>query len=145
MELVAREIKTQAAFETFRNLIASADLPTQDLDFEKQILLGYYDNDTLMATGGLEVFGNDAILRSLTVKLGSRNKSLGSTIVDDLLAKAKDNEVATIYLLTENANGFFKKKGFVEVNREDAPDTVKTSQEFSVICGESAVCMKLVL
>ena len=48
----------------------------------------------------------------LQTKLGSRNKSLGSTIVDDLLAKAKDNEVATIYLLTENANGFFKKKGF---------------------------------
>ena len=143
MELVAREIKTQAAFETFRNLIASADLPTQDLDFEKQILLAYYDNDTLMATGGLEVFGNDAILRSLTVKVGSRNKSLGSTIVDDLLAKAKDNEVATIYLLTENANGFFKKKGFTEVNRKDAPATVKASQEFSVICGEGAVCMKL--
>lgn len=145
MELVAQEIKTQAAFEIFRNLIASADLPTEDLDFEKQVLLGYYDNDALMATGGLEVFDTDAILRSLTVKLGSRNKSLGSTIVDDLLAKATKKGVTTIYLLTETANGFFKKKGFVEVNRDDAPDPVKASQEFSVICGNGAVCMKLSL
>lgn len=145
MELVTQEIKTQAAFEVFRNLIASADLPTEDLDFEKQILLGYYDHDSLMATGGLEVFGTDAILRSLTVKLGSRNKSLGSNIVDDLLSKAKEKGVASIYLLTENANGFFQKKGFVEVNRDDAPNSVKASQEFSTICGKGAVCMKLSL
>lgn len=142
MELVAQEIKSQAAFETFRSLIASADLPTEDLDFKTQILLGYYDNETLMATGGLEVFGTDAILRSLTVKFGSRNKSLGSNIVDDLVLKAKDNGVSTIYLLTESADGFFKKKGFVEVNRDDTPEQVKASPEFSYICDKTAICMK---
>ncbi len=145
MELATQEINTKEAFEIFRNLIASADLPTDDLDYEKQFLIGYYDNGSLMATGGLEVFGPDAILRSLTVKLGSRNKSLGSNIVDDLLSKAREKGVQTIYLLTETARDFFKKKGFSEINRDDAPKQVKASQEFSVICGKGATCMKLSL
>ncbi len=145
MELVTHEIKTTAAFDAFKKLIASADLPTEDLNFEKQFLIGYYEDDSLMATGGLEVFGTDAILRSLTVRLGSRNKSLGSGIVEDLLAKASQKGVNTIYLLTETAKDFFRKKGFEEINRQDAPDAVKASSEFSFICGDAAVCMKLSL
>jgi amino-acid N-acetyltransferase len=145
MELVTQEINTTTAFDTFKKLIASADLPTEDLDFEKQFLIGYYEDDSLMATGGLEVFGANAILRSLTVRLGSRNKSLGSGIVDDLVSKASEKGVNTIYLLTETAKDFFKKKGFEEIDRQEAPDTVKASSEFSFICGDNAVCMKLSL
>ena len=145
MELVTQEIKTTEAFESFKKLIASADLPTEDLDFKKQFLIGYYEEDALMATGGLEVFGTDAILRSLTVRMGSRNKSLGSGIVDDLLAKATEKGVDTIYLLTETAKEFFRKKGFEEISREDAPESVQASSEFSFICGDTAVCMKLAL
>jgi amino-acid N-acetyltransferase len=145
MELVTQQIETKEAFETFRKLIASADLPTEDLDYEKQILMGYYEQDSLMATGGLEIVGTDAILRSLTVRMGSRNKSLGSGMVDDLLSMASEKGVATVYLLTENAKGFFTKKGFVEVERSAAPASVQASSEFAFICGPSAVCMKLTL
>ena len=145
MELVTQEIKTAEAFDSFKKLIASADLPTEDLDFEKQFLIGYYEDDALMATGGLEIFNTDAILRSLTVRLGSRNKSLGSRMVDDLLSRATGKGVTTIYLLTETATDFFRKKGFEEVSRQHAPDSVKSSGEFSSLCADTAVCMKLSL
>ncbi len=145
MELTYRLIEDAESFEAFRSLLKSSGLPADDLDYERDLLVGYYEGEELVGTGGLEIYGPYGLLRSLSVKMGIRGKAVGSTITEYLLAEAKARKLKGIYLLTETAHGFFQKKGFEDVPREAVPEEVQRSQEYSSLCSESAAVMTLTL
>lgn len=145
MELTYRLIGDTESFDAFRSLLKSSGLPADDLDYEKDLLVGYYEGDELVGTGGLEIYGSYALLRSLSVKMGIRGKAVGTTITEYLLAEAKKRKLKGIYLLTETAHGFFEKKGFKDAQREAVPVEVKQSAEFSKLCPESSAVMCLEL
>jgi len=145
MELTYKLISDVESFEAFRALLRSSNLPADDLNFKKDLLIGYFEGNVLVGTGGLEVYGDHALLRSLSVKLGIRGKSVGTTITDYLIDEAKSRGLKGIYLLTETAHGFFIKRGFADVNRADVPESLKTSSEFSRVCPTTAVVMHLPL
>lgn len=143
MELTYKVIKDAESFEAFRSLLKASGLPADDLDFKKDLLVGYYEGDELVGTGGLEVYGPYALVRSLSVKMGIRGKAVGSTITEYLLTEAKQRKLKGVYLLTETARDFFLKRGFSDVARTDVPEEVKRSQEFSKVCPQSAAVMAL--
>lgn len=145
MELNYKLIKDTESFEAFRSLLKASGLPADDLDFNRDLLVGYYEGDALVGTGGLEIYGPYALLRSLSVKMGIRGKAVGTTIFEYLLAEAKKRKLKGIYLLTETAHGFFQKKGFMDVPRDAVPEEVKRSAEFSKLCPQSAAVMCLEL
>jgi amino-acid N-acetyltransferase len=145
MELTYKLIQEPESFQAFRSLLKASNLPADDLDFKRDLLVGYYEGNELVGTGGLEVHSGYALLRSLSVKMGIRGKSVGTTITEFLLSEAKKKNLKAIYLLTETAKGFFEKKGFKEVNRDDVPEEVKASSEFSTVCPVSATVMTLQL
>ena len=145
MEIKSNVIQDVESFKAFCNHLKAAGLPHQDLNFEKNILIGYYDDDKLIGTGALEIYGPYALLRSLAVNDAVQGRSLGSRITDELIDEAKRNDIKAIYLLTESARLFFKRKGFQDIPRDSAPREVKVSSEFSEVCSDSAVCMELVL
>ena len=141
MELTSKVIDDAESFAAFRSLLQSANLPADDLDFKKHLLIGFYDGIAPVATGGLEIYNQYALLRSLSVKFGVRGQSLGSTITEQLIDHAKAKSISAIYLLTETAHAFFLKRGFQDVAREEVPQEIKASTEFSNVCPTSAVCM----
>ncbi|HET9487708.1 MAG TPA: arsenic resistance N-acetyltransferase ArsN2 [Chryseosolibacter sp.] len=143
MDLNYKLIKDTESFEAFRSLLKASNLPADDLDFTREVLVGYYEGDALVGTGGLEIYGPYALLRSLSVKMGIRGKSVGTTITEYLLDEARKRKLKGIYLLTETAHGFFQKKGFKDVPRNAVPEEVKQSAEFSKLCPESAAVMCL--
>lgn len=145
MELDYKLIKDTESFEAFRSLLKSSGLPADDLDFKRDLLVGYYEGSELVGTGGLEVYQPYGLLRSLSVKMGIRGRAVGSTITEFLLAEAKQRNLKGIYLLTETAHGFFQKKGFVDVPREAVPEQVRQSREFAKLCPQSAAVMVLEL
>lgn len=145
MKLDYKQIKDAESFEAFRSLLKSSGLPADDLDYNRDLLVGYYEGDELVGTGGLEIYGPYALLRSLSVKMGIRGKAVGTTITEYLLSEAKMRKLKGIYLLTETAHGFFLKKGFKDVHRDEVPEEVKRSAEFSKLCPESAAVMCLEL
>lgn len=145
MDLNYRHINDKESFDAFRSLLRSSGLPADDLDFNRDLLVGYYEGDALVGTGGLEIYGPYALLRSLSVKMGIRGKSVGTTLTEYLLSEAKKRNLKGIYLLTETAHGFFLKKGFKDVPREAVPEEVKRSAEFSKLCPQSAAVMCLEL
>jgi amino-acid N-acetyltransferase len=110
MELTYKLIRDSESFEAFRRLLKSSGLPADDLNYQKDLLVGYYEGNDLVGTGGLEVYGDYALLRSLSVKMGIRGKSVGSAITEFLLTEARKKKLKGIYLLTETAHGFFLKK-----------------------------------
>lgn len=143
IELKSTHVKDAERFDEFRDLLKSVGLPCDDLTLDKHILIGYYEDDRLIGTGALELYGRYALLRSLAVKDALRGRMLGSRITDDLISLAREHGISRIYLLTETARLFFKRKGFTDVSRENVPDEVRASSEFSGVCGEEAVCMEM--
>lgn len=139
-------IQDQIALEKLQKFLHKNELPYSDLNDSLQvkgkILYGYYDHDgKLVGSGGLELHGDSALLRSIAVKESYRGKHLGNKIVNDLVTKAKEVNIKNIFLLTETAREFFVRKGFREISRDAVPDAVRASSEFMHICPVTAVCM----
>jgi amino-acid N-acetyltransferase len=145
MESAYKFIGDAESFEAFRSLLRASNLPADDLNYRRDLLVGYYEGNEMVGTGGLEIHGNFALLRSLSVKIGIRGKSVGSSITEHLLTEAKKKRLRGIYLLTETARGFFLKKGFADVPREQVPNEIKTTSEFSSVCPTTATVMFLPL
>ena len=145
MDLISKVVNDDASFDAFRSLLKSSNLPYLDLNFKDHLLIGYYNENELVGTGGLEIYGQYALLRSLAVKIDVRDLSLGSFITKDLISQARKKSLKAIYLLTETAQGFFAIKGFKDTARDKVPDNVRMSSEFSNVCPASAACMVLEL
>lgn len=145
MELTYRIIDNAESFESFRSLLRSSNLPADDLNFKKDLLIGYFEGNVLVGTGGLEIYDHVGLLRSLSVKLGIRGRSVGTTITEYLLEEARNRNVKGVYLLTETAHGFFLKRGFKDVSRDEVPESLKASSEFSRVCPTTAAVMYLEL
>lgn len=143
MELTYKLIDDAESFEAFRSLLKASNLPADDLNFNKDLLVGYFEGNVLVGTGGLEVYGEFGLLRSLSVKLGIRGKSVGTNITEYLIDEAKRKKLKAIYLLTETARGFFLRLGFNDVPRDSVPEPLKASSEFSHVCPTSASAMML--
>ncbi len=93
----------------------------------------------------LELYGADALLRSLVVDAAARGSGLGTALVDAVLDLARRRGVTRLYLLTESAAPFFARRGFVAVGRGDVPAAVLASVQFRSVCPQSAGVRSLAL
>lgn len=90
-------------------------------------------NETgLSGVVGLEVYGDDAILRSLAVAPSSRGGGYGWMLADLVISQARYRGVRRIYLLTESASDFFAAKfGFRAVDRATVSPRIAGTSQFS--------------
>lgn len=139
-------VKSIRELNSLRDFLRVNQLPADDLNLSNSLYLTYYDsNEALVGSGGLEFYGNKALLRSLAVSQTMRSQSLGKQIVEDLLQQVKESGKKEIYLLTTTAYFFFLKFGFKEIQRDEVPEEIKSSTEFSEVCPASARVMRLIL
>jgi amino-acid N-acetyltransferase len=137
-------IKDQKSLEKLRQFLRLNKLPASDLNLEGNHFVGYQDEvGELIGSGGLELYGDVGLLRSLAVDEKMRGKSVGSKLVDEIIDKANNSNIKDLYLLTETAHDYFLKKGFQDVPREKVPDIIKQTTEFVQVCPASAIVMKL--
>ncbi len=136
-------IKDPEAFTRFKESLDAAGLPHEDLNMADHLLIGYYEMEDLIGTGGLEIYVEYGLLRSVSITAHNRGKRLGSEIIRHLIEKGKESGLKGIYLLTETARHFFAKIGFTEIDRSEAAEEVKDCAEFAHVCPASAVCMYL--
>ena len=122
-------------------LLLAADLLVDDLHPQLSNFFVATENDRIVATGGLEIFEDNALLRSLVVSPEMRGQQLGKKLTDTLCQHAQTKQVQHLYLLTETAEEFFTAQGFKRTLRDTAPDTVKQTQQFSGLCPDSATFM----
>jgi SAM-dependent methyltransferase/N-acetylglutamate synthase-like GNAT family acetyltransferase len=90
---------------------------------------------------GLELFGADALLRSVVVDKRLRGAGLGRTLVRAAVELGEERGVRALYLLAESAMGYFGRMGFAVTLRHDVPHAVQQSLQFRVTCPASAVVM----
>ena len=95
----------------------------------------------LVCAGGLEVYGADALLRSVVVNEESRGNGWGKQLLDRLTEQAVDLGVGSLYLLTTTADAYFSRLGYSEVSRTQVPDQLRVSRELQGVCPASATAM----
>jgi C_GCAxxG_C_C family probable redox protein len=119
-----------------------AGLPADDLDDERVRAFAFADRDgALVGYGGLEIHGDDALVRSIVVEPSRRRRGAGRAIVERLLAEAAALGVERAYLLTTNARVCFERLGFAAVARADAPPAILATRQAIGLCPASAVLM----
>lgn len=126
------------------SLLQANDLPVSDIDDHK-VLFALMHAEDVVGTGGLEYFGEVALLRSISVRKDFQGTGLGKQIVRSLEMIASQKDIDCLFLLTTTAKEFFLKEGYEIIDREKAPTSIKNSTEFSGACPASAIAMKKII
>jgi amino-acid N-acetyltransferase len=123
-------------------LLQAQGLPVSDITGEHLEHFFFVGSDG-SPTGlvGLELYGADALLRSLVVAENARGKGWGSTLIDHAEQYAASKGVRSIYLLTTTAEAFFKRLGYERIERSDAPPSIERTREFAGLCPASSAFM----
>jgi amino-acid N-acetyltransferase len=121
------------------HLLESASLPTSDLRDEDMKAFFYAGPATApIGIVGLQLYGSDALLRSLVVSADHRAQGIGQQLVSHAEQHARMRGVATIYLLTTTAERFFRSRGYVVTPRDSAPPAIRSTAEFAGLCPASS-------
>jgi N-acetylglutamate synthase-like GNAT family acetyltransferase len=123
-------------------LLRSAGLPVSDLT-AAHLSNFYYSGSVAEPDGiiGLELYGTQALLRSLVVAVSMRSTGLGSALLHHAESHARRAGMQSIYLLTTTAELFFSRRGYVLTHRDDAPGSIRGTREFADICPASSAFM----
>ncbi len=123
-------------------LLKACALPTEDLaQQDLSLFLVSEEENHIKAVGGLESFGNIALLRSVATTAASRGQGLANRLVQQLEEMARSKGITTLYLLTETAAGYFESLGYASCSRDSAPPAIRASNQFSSLCPNSATLM----
>jgi len=132
-------------WDSIRKLLMESRLPTNGAREHLDTFLVASNEDRLAACGGLELYGDAALLRSVAVSSPHRSKGLGRELVHALLTQASSRNVHHLVLLTDTAEAFFLHLGFETVDRSQFPAAVMASEQFRGACPASATAMRLAL
>jgi amino-acid N-acetyltransferase len=125
------------------DLLGRAELTEQDVAER----WGHYfvvreDDGRVVGVAGLEIHGEDGLLRSVAVDTEYRGQGLAASLVEATVERAKRVNLRAVYLLTTTARDYFVRRGFADCPREDAPAAVRESWEFRTGCPSTASFMK---
>ncbi|HEX5651619.1 MAG TPA: arsenic resistance N-acetyltransferase ArsN2 [Chitinophagaceae bacterium] len=134
--------KTEPIRQDVIRLLEQNELPVSDLTGEKELFALTDESGSLAGTGGLEIVNEAALVRSVSVKKELQGKGLGNLINRKLEELAKSKGIQQLYLLTTTAKSFFEKEGYSVISRDDVPDAIKETSEFSSVCPSTATVMK---
>jgi len=91
---------------------------------------------------GLEIHGEDGLLRSVAVDTEYRGQGLAASLVEAAIERAKRVQLRAVYLLTTTARDYFARHGFADCPRKEAPAAIRESWEFRTGCPSTAAFMK---
>lgn len=136
---------TEADLPRVERLLRESSLPLTGVrDALKDFVVAEAGGD-LVGVAGLELCCDDALLRSVAVHPEWRSKGVGRALVTRAISDAEARGIRALYLLTTTADRYFPSFGFQQITREDVPQDVRKTDEFTTACPASATVMSLPL
>ena len=125
------------------DLLGRAELTDQDVSAG----WGHYfvvreDDGLVVGVAGLELHGEDGLLRSVAVDPDYRGQGLAAALIEAVLQRAGRVGLRSVYLLTTTARDYFARRGFAECPRDEAPAAIRESWEFRTGCPSTAAFMR---
>jgi amino-acid N-acetyltransferase len=126
-------------------LLKRCGLPEADVLRHAETALVARLRGGVVGSAVLELYGEEALLRSVAVAESLRGSGLGVRLTGAALDLAHRRGIRRVFLLTETAARFFPRFGFRSVERSQVPEAVQQSVEFRSACPQSALAMELKL
>jgi len=128
-----------------RRLLNTVALPLDGLSdfFPAGYAVAIGADGELLGVAGIEVHGDQGLLRSVAVSPEAQGGGIGVELARDRLAWAAGVGLAGVHLLTTTASPYFARLGFATVDRAELPAAIRASVEFRQACPETAVAMSL--
>ncbi|MBI4260359.1 MAG: HAD-IIA family hydrolase [Actinobacteria bacterium] len=96
----------------------------------------------IVGTVSVEMFGADAHVRSLAVAAGERSHGVGAFLSAAALAAARERGASRAFAVTETAEGFFVRLGFLPIGPRDAlPPAIRETPLIREHCATTAVAL----
>src|SRR5262249_44860353 len=93
--------------------LAKSNLPTADVEAAGRLFWRFETEDEVpVGFGGLEPYGDDALLRSLVTLPPVRGRGIGAAIVAALEFEARLHGCRNLWLITIAAADFFERLGY---------------------------------
>jgi len=124
-------------------LLSDATLPTEGVADHFPSFFVADEDGRIVASVGLELYGDAALLRSLAVAADARGAGIGAAVLQRALDEARDR-AAGIYALTTTAETYLSRFGFERVPRASVPAPLLESRELRDACPDSATVLKWV-
>lgn len=135
-----------ADYKVAQAWLAAAGLPTTDLTPQsmENFLVAEVGN-AAVGMIGLQQFAQIGLLRSLIVDSGSRSAGAGQRLVASLEIHAAASGIVELWLLTIDTDRYFADLGYQIRDRESAPESIQSTEEYSKLCPGDAVLMSKAL
>ena len=136
---------TEADLPAVRRLLTETELAGGEFEaqFGPQFAVAVTADGRVIGVAGVEVHGEDGLLRSVAVDPAWRGRGIGEAVVRDRLTWARGRGLRSVWLLTNTAVDYFPRFGFTRIDRAAAPPALQRSEEFARACPMSAVAMRL--
>ena len=134
---------TQQDYARVCSLLQSESLPTIDIAKDLQHFFVKTIGGEIVGSIGMEQYGQSALLRSMIVNPAFRNQGIASELVKTLTQYAQDRGVKNSFLITNTAEKYFQRFGFITIDKDLVEKAVLHSKEFNGLCpSSSAIMMK---
>jgi amino-acid N-acetyltransferase len=125
-------------------LLSEAKLPTDGVGEHLHSFFVADHGGRIVASGGLELRGDAALLRSLAVAADLRGTGLGGAVLRRALDEA-GGCAQGVYALTTTAETYLSRFGFQPVLRAALPPQLFESRELQGACPSSATAMRRIV
>lgn len=118
--------------------LSKAGLPAEDIDAPNLLFWRFESGDVPVGFGGLDIHGDQALLRSVVTLPPVRRRGIGRAIVAMLEMEARVRHCRAVWLLAP-APEFFLHLGYRPCERRDVPKAIQETAQFARLCPASAV------
>jgi amino-acid N-acetyltransferase len=128
-------------------LLTAGGLPLDGLEIAlstavvARVECGESGESGVVGCAAVEPYGCVGLLRSVCVAPDLRGTGLGHGLVAAAEALAASRGIAELYLLTETAEAWFPRLGYVAATRDSVPVALTASPEFTTACPQSAAVL----
>lgn len=112
-------LATPADVPTIENLLKAEWLPPMAIAEFLETFWVIEQEGQVVGCAGLEVYGDEGVLRSVVVGPGLRGMGQGQRLTEKAIAEAQQRGVKRLYLFTMSAAEFFPRFGFRAITMED--------------------------
>lgn len=125
-----------------KTLLAECSLPASDLcEQHMDYFIVLRQGAQIAGCVGLELSGQDALLRSLAIDTRLRGDGLGKRLLEEAEVLARGEGVHNLVLLTTSTARFFEYHGYAHTDRASVPASIRDTPQFAGLCPSSAICL----
>jgi arsenate reductase/amino-acid N-acetyltransferase len=124
--------------------LVAGGLPIADIGEAGRSFFRVERDGRILGYGGFELYGQDALLRSVVVPADSRGAGAGRIVSEAVLREIGKAGGKRAYLLTTSAAASFEHLGFVPTDRATVPSSILETRQASSICSSAALLSRAI-